>query len=413
MLRFRQTVLEALLFQATLTLLGFMWVVIAARYLDVSSMGDVMVAIGAASTITMLCGFGLQHGIAVKSRVYDNGQIVSNGLALIILAGIIAGVFSYVIAVSVSVQQKLDVSPFLCAVVSLTQVLYIYALSLLRTINRFRLANSLSIVQPLFFNLLLILYVSGHEFLATRVVLMTFCASQAISVFAIILSFLRLNLFGASRVKYSIAREIIHFGWKAQAGNISKEALYRGDLYVVTAVLGSSAAGNYSVVLKLIEGLGRFVDAIGAIVLPIVARFNKEKQNTLTKNIMLITIPISTLIAIIVFFFSDRIIVTLFGEQFYSSIHLLKIGVFAFIPLALWKLLANDFIGRGLLLFYFISATIGAAIIILTNYFLLDRFGLTLAPWVMVLSYTVSACVLLAAAHYSLGVRILDFHKNI
>ena len=412
MLHFRRTIFEALFFQGIITLLGFMWLVIATRYLTISSMGDVMVAFGAASTITMLCGFGLQHGITVKAGVYDNAHIVSNGLTIIILAGLIAGVFSYALAEIVSAHNKLNVSTFLCALISLTQVLCVYALSLVRTIHRFRLANSLSIIQPLSFNLLIIFCAIVCELLSTRIMLMAFCASQAITVLALILVYLRMKLFDASLVKYSIASEIIRIGWKAQVGNMSKEALYRGDLYVVTSVLGSAAAGNYSVVLKLIEGLGRFVDAIGAIVMPVVARFSNEQQNHLTLKIITTTIPISTLIALIVSVFSEKIIVSLFGSQFYSSAPLLEIGIYAFIPLTLWKLLVNDFIGRGLLLYYITSATFGAIVIILANYIYLDRFGLMLAPWVMILSYSLSACILLAATHYKLGVRIYSSFRT-
>jgi O-antigen/teichoic acid export membrane protein len=100
----------------------------------------------------------------------------------------------------------------------------------------------------------------------------------------------------------------------------------------------------------------------------------------------------------------EHVVDLLFGELFLPSAPLLKIGIFALIPLSAWKILANDFIGRGLLAHYAASATVGSTSIISLNYLLLSRYGVIAAPWVLIVSYSISACMLIKLAHYRLGI---------
>lgn len=402
--KFHNFAFDAVAFQCALSLLGFTWVAVLAHYLNVSAMGKVMVAIGVATTITTLSGFGLQHSISVKAGKYDDSFVVSNGFLAICIAGSIAGIIGYSIALIASAPEKLGINESICGVITATQLLNVFLISMMRAIHRFRFANVLSIIQPLLFTIQIIGSIALAQTLSPQIVLLEYCASAAISAFIGVILFSRLNLLITSSVNKQIINELFIFGFKAQFGNILKEAMYRADLYMVSFLLGSVAAGFYAVVLKVIEGFGRFVDALGLIMLPMIAKLNRSERNDLTKKVTLTTVAFALVISLGVAALGEHVVSIIFGQQFLPSAPLLKIGIFALIPLSAWKILANDFIGRGLLAHYAASAAVGSISIMSLNYLFLSHYGVIVAPWVLIASYSMSACILIEMAHYRLGI---------
>lgn len=388
---FLSLVFEAVLFQGLTALLGLAWVSISAHQLDAASLGVVLVTLNGANTLIVLCGMGLQHAVSVKAATLSAASVVTHGLVAIALAAAVAtlgaGLLWAVVGSTVVPAFGIALVPSL--------FVYVYATALVRALHCFRAANFLMLGQAVALNALLVGAWSHDMIFSAALVLACLIASNLVFALVAVISALTLGGFDARGMSAAVVRELMRFGGQAQVGNVLKEVMYRADLYLVSWLLGSAAAGLYAVVLKVIEGLGRFVDATGLVLLPLIARFSTHERNRLTGSVTSVALPVSLLMALVIAASSGWVLRVFFGEPYVAASGLLVVGIFALTPLAIWKILANDVIGRGLLREYAASALVGAMLIVLGNGALLGVWGLQAAPWVLVSSYLAAAVVLM------------------
>jgi O-antigen/teichoic acid export membrane protein len=366
------------------------------------------VSIAAAGTITMLGGFGIQQSLVIMAGNVNDRLMVSNGFTAIYFLASIASLIGLSVAVLVPFEVKSGLPPSFALVTIFCMFVQTYSNSLLRALHQFRKANVVSIIQPSIFNGLLVALIMFSDNLSVQIALIAYTVAALLSAFITAWALLANNNFQYSQVSFRHVKAIVGIGGQVQVGNIFKEAMYKADLYVVTWLLGSAAAGLYSVVLKIVEGFGRFVDAIGLITLPLVAKYNDQQRNKLTTSLMSILFPTSLFVAMLVAYASELIVTFLFGEGFRESSGLLKVGIFALPLISLWKLLANDCIGRGLINGYVLSSGVGAFVVIIANYFLVPKIGLEVVPVLLIVSYASALAVLLALAKMTLKMPIIN-----
>jgi O-antigen/teichoic acid export membrane protein len=251
---------------------------------------------------------------------------------------------------------------------------------------------------PFLFTALIILIITFDGGAKVREILLAYAVSAFISGLITVRFVLSNGMYQGATVSVRNVLTMIGVGGHVQVGNILKEAMYKADLYVVTWLLGSTAAGLYSVVLKIVEGFGRLVDAVGLVTLPLVAKYSNHERNKLTTSLILILFPASLVIAFVISSMHESIVAFLFGESYRPAGELLHIGIYALPFISIWKMFANDFIGRGLINQYVLSSGVGASVVIFANFFLLPRFGLSVAPIILVLAYALAFFVSLVSA---------------
>lgn len=410
--KFSKFALEGIVSQGVLSALSFLWIALLARQLSVSQMGLVMVSLASSSAIIAFCGFSLQHSISVKACQYDKQTAVTNGLLALIIAGAITGFIGFIVAAIFSLQRKYGVSEIFCGMLVSVQLVHAYISSIARSIDRFRLANVLSIIQPGIFSFLIFLNAPVGLTPSIQLVFAQYMASSIVSIILYFIIFHRDNLIKLSVVEWQIVGSLFKFGSRAQFGNMAKEVMYRADLFLVSIILGSAASGYYAVVLKVIDGVGRYVDGLGLILLPTIAKLKPSHRNDLTIIMVSRTILFASVISILISMSGSYIVELLFGENFQPSVKLLEIGIYSTIPLFAWKVLANDFIGRGFLGCYAASTLIGAVSIIFLNYIFLEVYGLIVAPWVLIFSYGIAFTILLVLAYYKFGMLLIPKIKG-
>lgn len=372
--------------------------------MDAAELGVFLVCLSILSSIVMLCGIGIQHSITIKAGRDSKFLIVSNASLAIGTLAVLASLMTCVVSILTPYQVKTGLPTFFAASVSFFLFVQVYSNSLLRAIHRFREANLLSIVQPALFNMLIVLLIALRVELSVQNALILYAISLLISSILTVLAIFLMGYLRYSEIKISVIREVIGYGGRIQIGNILKEIMYKADLYVVSWLLGSTAAGLYAIVLKVLEGFGRFIDALGLVMLPLIAKYSDKERNQLTTSIVLVVLPITLVIAVLVSVMSNSIVIFLFGVNFSSSSGLMEWGIFALPILAIWKILANDFIGRGLIKAYTLSSGFGAIFIIFGNFLLLPYFGVNVAPLVLLLSYFIALVIIIMAGKIELNV---------
>jgi O-antigen/teichoic acid export membrane protein len=405
-IKFKKLVYEGIIFQGLTALLSFAWVSLSAHHMNASELGIFLVCLSILSSIVMLCGLGIQHSITIKAGSNSEFLIVSNGFLAIFALAVLASLITYAVAILTPYQIKTGLSAFFAASASFFLFVQVYSNSLLRAIHRFREANLLSIVQPVLFNMLIVLLIALRAEVSVQNALVLYVTSLLISSALTVFVIFLMGYFRYSEIKIAVFREVIGYGGRIQVGNILKEVMYKADLYIVSWLLGSAAAGLYAVVLKVLEGVGRFVDALGLVMLPFIAKYSDKERNQLTTSIILVVLPITLVIAVFVSGVSNSLVIVLFGVNFSGSSELMEWGIFALPMLAIWKILANDYIGRGLIKAYILSSAFGAAIITFGNFLLLPYFGVNVAPLVLLLSYSIALATIIIAGKTELNIFV-------
>ena len=395
MVSFKKNALEAVVVQLIVSICNFIWMGLVTRALSVSESGSIFVAMGIATTINTLAGFGLQHSVTISAHQYSGQLIITNGFISLCIAALVAGVGGVGVIVFLSIPKGLNTSEFTYGMLVAVQLINVYLLAFLRAVNRFRTANVVMVIQPILMSFLLLKTFAFSEPINPSDCINKYILSSVAQLLTSVAIMTRSGLIVFSVLDWNMVMNYFKFGQKAQYGNILKEAMYRSDLLLVASLLGDGDAGLYAVVLKIIEGFGRFVDAIGLIMLPTVARISKAGQDQLRGKMVILTGLGALICAISVSINKNIIIEKMFGSGFRGSIELLGIGVYGMIPLFIWKMLANDSIGRGRFGQYSLSAGLGAASIVLLNYCFLSKYGVIAAPWILLFSYSVAAVTLM------------------
>jgi O-antigen/teichoic acid export membrane protein len=399
--------LEGIVFHGAAVVLGIAWVYIVARLLDVSSMGRLLVTMNVANSVLTIFSLGLPHSFAIRSRELDRITLTSNALVATLGMATVSSLALFAVG---RLVPQLDA--WLLAGSGLLPLLvflmFIQTLGswILRAAFRFRESNLIAIGLLALFNVQLIfLSLSRERATAEEVLRMYVSAAAGSAAIALVVILVRCG-FRASLVSRATLRNLFLVGGHVQVGNLLKETMYKADLYLVGWLLGPAAAGAYGSMLKIIEAIARFVDAVGLVILPFVAKGSEDERRRIVYRTVSITFPVALAFAIVVSVGASLLVDLLFGEGYAMSADLLRVGIFALVPLAVWKILANDVIGRGRVRIYILSTAIGAAVILLLNLLMLRWVGLGAAPWILIVSYGLAAAVLLMLARLRFGLSL-------
>jgi O-antigen/teichoic acid export membrane protein len=394
--RFSITAAEGILFQGLALCLGLAWVFLLARLLDVRSAGFVMLGMGVASSVVSILSLGLPQAFAVHARSLGDRVLVSNALAAALGMAIVATAVTLVLEyfVLTSLHGAFGRYPVLSALV-FAQFLAIMFGSALRSVARFHAANLGGALPNILFCGLLAVFSLLHQRFSPAAVLQGYVIANGCGALFLLVALLRGSGFARVDVDLAHMKTMFAFGGNVQLGSVFKEVMYRADLYLVGLMLGAVSAGFYGLLLRVIEAVGRFVDALGLVILPLIARGTEHERREITYLSLSFILPFMLMFAIFTNIFADQMVSMMFGYRYAPVAPLLRVGIWALIPLTIWKILANDLIARGYLARYIVSTVSGAALIVALNLILLPVIGLQAAPFVLCMSYLAPALVLL------------------
>ena len=405
--RFGRTAVTALGFQGISMILSISWVYIVSHTLGVAATGQTFVALAVVNSSIAVASLGLAHAIPVRSRELDDVTLVSNAGACVAAIGLLAAAALWLLpidALHITALQH-DGVDLLPAIV-FCYFVQIMGTVTLRAVGRFALANWSNISVFGLFNLLLLTgWLTGRPVSAASAVILIFLAACLGGALLVTLFLVSSPGFAVTTIRRDHVRRLLAFGGSVHIGNVLKEVMYRADLYIVGWLLGPVAAGLYGVVLRVIEAIARFVDAIGVIAIPMIARGTEREREHITYVSLIVSVPLMALAAIAGSLFAPWIVSLLFGAAFMPATGLLRVGVFALVPLTIWKILANDIIARGMGGTYILSALVGAVTITALDLALIRPMGVAVAPVVLNIAYLLPALVLAIVAVTRIGYR--------
>jgi O-antigen/teichoic acid export membrane protein len=153
----------------------------------------------------------------------------------------------------------------------------------------------------------------------------------------------------------------------------------RADMLMVNAILGTAAAGIYSIAAQIGEALLLLPVTVGMILFPRIAAADPGAREAITARVARHTVLLNTLACGAAFVVAGPVIVGLYGEPFRPAVaatRWLLPGIWA---LGLHSVLMNHFAGQGMPPVTILAPAAGAALNVALNAWALPRFGVVAA----------------------------------
>lgn len=386
--------------------IGLAWMVVAARHFGPELQGGLTLAIAGTNTIVVLGSIGLQHSMPYLAKnVSAPALFASASMVALVLTAVstVATVLGLKVLAGFALTNMSTAAIGLTAAIVAVSFLNNYFTAFFRTVFAVRTANYTSLIQPFVF--LIAIAALAIADIGSLEPLLAAYLGAGLTMFAVGLwILLRTVGFNREYIDTAMAMSLVRYGGRSQAGNIHKEIMYRADLYIVGYMLGAQAAGIYAVALKITEVISRFVDAVGSVLLPKVARMDAVDAHQFTPGVVAVIFWTMVIAAGVVALAADTLIPLLFGADYAGAVGLLRILVLGLAPLAIWKLIANDLIARGYAGSYSLTAVAGSYTMIGMALFLVPRIGSSGAAIGSAAAYFFAAALLLAFYVSSTGV---------
>ncbi|MFO0703093.1 MAG: flippase [Candidatus Andersenbacteria bacterium] len=200
----------------------------------------------------------------------------------------------------------------------------------------------------------------------------------------------------ALRFKLALFKETLLFGLKGYFANVIQFLNYRVDMLMLSAFMGATAVGAYSIGVNFAETLWYVPTSIGTVLFPHVANSTLEVANVTTARASRQTFLLMTLASGAVAAAAPWLVPKLFGTQFASSVVALWWLLPGVLIFSIAKIIGNDFAGRG---YVVVNGMVSAAALVLNvtlNLFLIPRYGIVGASISSTISYTVATVLLVS-----------------
>ncbi|MCQ3938773.1 MAG: hypothetical protein DPW18_17255 [Chloroflexi bacterium] len=156
--------------------------------------------------------------------------------------------------------------------------------------------------------------------------------------------------------------------------------MQRLGVLTVSALLGDSAAGLFSSVTRIVDGLKLGHYAILGALLPALARGSADSWRSFRKAFALL-MSVSFAFAFVLLVFAQPIVLILYGDEFTRAVQLLALLGWSLLPYTVSSFISYDLIARGLENTVVKSAFVSLVIYLVLYLWLVPSQGLTGAVW--------------------------------
>ena len=363
-----------------------------ARYLGPSDFGILHFAIAIAAIFGPLVNFGLQ-GILVKELYLAPGrknELLGSSFAIKLVASLI--VFAAIVLTSftnfytdktewlmvIVVSSSLLFQPFLVIDSWYESQVKVRLLSILKTLF-FLLTSLIKIIMILRNEPLIvfgIVYSLEALFLALALVLTYAIQDQTIFKW---------------RIRLDVVKNLIGKSWLLVLSGLSAVIYLKIDQVMLGIIVSDQEVGIYSAAVKLSEAWYFIPLILSNALFPAILSSKIKGQQTYRFRLQQLCdlyFLISLLLAIVVSFLANFIIVLLYGVQYDSSALILQVHIWAGIFIFLRSVLSKWLIAEDKYKFSLISQLSGAVVNVLLNLVLIPRYGGFGAAIATVISYS-------------------------
>jgi O-antigen/teichoic acid export membrane protein len=166
------------------------------------------------------------------------------------------------------------------------------------------------------------------------------------------------------------------------------------DQLMLGQMVGMDEVGVYAVAVRLSEVWYFFPAALVASFFPRLLLAKKESSQVYSKQLQQLCDVLfwsAVLLALVIYFCADFIVVLMFGENYVKSAILLQIHIWAGVFIFMRALLSKWFIAEHLLVFSLSTHGIAAVVNVLLNLWWIPLWGGEGAAWATLISYATSS----------------------
>jgi O-antigen/teichoic acid export membrane protein len=195
---------------------------------------------------------------------------------------------------------------------------------------------------------------------------------------------------------FRLIRQLLSYGGRALIGDVLQYFNYRVDVFVVLYLLGSSAVGIYAVSVSIAELIWYVPGAIATVLFPRTA-LDWEQATQFTPRVSRNVLFVTAIISIFVATMSPLLLITVYGEQYISSLMPLWLLLPGVVILGIAKILASDLAGRGRPEFGTFASGVSLIATIVLDFTLIPIMGVSGAALASTVSYTLTSLLILIA----------------
>ncbi|MEM3071802.1 MAG: flippase [Candidatus Anstonellales archaeon] len=368
--------------------------IILARVLGPEGKGIFTLAILLPSLIVTFGNFGIGPATAffVAREDFQRQKILGNNVFLSILFGILGITFGIIIIVIAKQQLFPGVaSIYLYYVLILIPIeLFIpYTKYVLLGVQSIKKYNYVDILQSIIFLFLLIILLLIFN---TGVAGALVCYTLTLITIGGISFVWSRSLAGGVEfvIDKTYVKKAAAFGLQIHLANILGFLNYRIDVLFISALLGPSAVGLYSVGVGMVEKLWLISYAASTVLFPrVCAEKDEERKNAFTPLVARTVLWTTALGAIALFPLGRFIIKLLYSDAYLPAVGALQALLVGTVTLSAGRVLTNDIAGRGrpsLNIYVGLSAVFTNVVL---NGMWIPRFGISGAAWASTVSYSV------------------------
>ncbi len=192
----------------------------------------------------------------------------------------------------------------------------------------------------------------------------------------------------------SIAIDLLRESWPLIFGAFAASIYMKIDQVMIKEIMDTKSVGYYAAAVRLSD-VWLFITVIltKSLAPAIINAKNKSRQLYVSRlqKMYDLLVKIAVIVSIIIFLFSNEIIIVLYGKEYSPSVEILNLYiwsiVFVFLSNGSWLYYTNEKLQKiaSMRLFY------GAIINIVLNIYLIEIFGLKGAAYATLISYSISS----------------------
>jgi O-antigen/teichoic acid export membrane protein len=185
-------------------------------------------------------------------------------------------------------------------------------------------------------------------------------------------------------------KRMLHYGIKAQIGNLVQLLNYRVNIFIINYFLVIDQVGIYSNAVALGETLWQVSGSIATIIFPMTSGSkDKEQLGSFINKVTRISFALIIIFSIFLALISDKVILIMFGEEFLKASEALLYLLPGISIFSISNILANYMAGIAKVQYNIYSSIISLVVTLVFNLLLVPRLGINGAAISTSLSYFV------------------------
>lgn len=408
--RFLTLSFHTLVFQVGNILFSGLLAIMAARFLGPENRGTYAQLLMLPTLFVVFGRFGLTHACNFFSGKVREPQLIANSifLSFVIVVGLLVILFPSVSLVNKYFLKGVDPKLiFLVVCGAPLFLLHSHFIGLFQSLFEIRLRNFLSFAQIVTEAALFFIFLNFFSMGVRGGVIASLASVGGAFVLETFLLFRRMR-----RVTWTLEpllmKSLLGFGLKSHVGNILKDLSYRLDVLILGLFLPSRDIGFYVVAVTVTEVLWVIPDAVGLVLLPRVARMTKDESRRFTPLVNMVVTVTALLVAAGMYGISGFFLPLVFGKDYTPALSALWILIPGALFMVVWKILANDLLGRGHPVGYSVSSAVSLIVMVVFDFILAPHYGIRGAAVASSLSYLCATVVIVVAYIKTTGLATRD-----